>query len=133
MMGNHKAIALSNPLLESLKGWILELDDFSTIQADEVIMVGSFRGGFISRFPILKFSSSGQTQLGQQLERAVNGDVADPRMGLSHLGINLREALVAGGVQEDVENLLPLLGCLQSFSRDPCFEKPGFNQSPPQS
>jgi hypothetical protein len=47
----------------------------------------------------------------------------------SDLGINLGKAFVAGRVQEDVENLFPLFGCLQPFFGDPCLKEIGFNRS----
>ena len=115
MMGNLKAVTLGNPPLEGFEGLVLELNNFSATQTDQVIVVASFRSRFVSRLPILKFSSSGQTQPGQKLESAVNGDIADSRVGFGHLGINLCETPVSGGVQEDVENLFPLLGRLQPF------------------
>jgi hypothetical protein len=68
--------------------------------------------------------------LGQKLESAVNGDVADFRVGLSHLGINLCKTLVAGRVQEDVENLFPLFGRLQPFFRYPGLKEVGFDKPP---
>lgn len=68
--------------------------------------------------------------MGQKLEGAVNGDVADFGVCFRDLGINLWKTLVAGGVQEDIENLFPLLGCLQPLLRNPCFEKIGFDRPP---
>jgi hypothetical protein len=43
------------------------------------------------------------------------------------LGINLWKTLVAGRVEEDVENLLPLFGRLQPYFRDACFKRIGFD------
>jgi hypothetical protein len=37
---------------------------------------------------------------------------------------------VAGRVQEDVENLFPLLGRLQPFFRDPGLKEVGFDKPP---
>lgn len=122
MVGDLKPVTLGNPLLKGFKRWVLELNNLPAIETDEVIVVGSFRRGFIPRLPVLKFSPGGQTQPGQKLEGAVNGDVADFRVGFSHLGINLCETLMSGGIQEDVENLFPLFGRLQPFFRDPCFK-----------
>jgi hypothetical protein len=42
MMGNPKTVALGNPLLKGFKRRILEFDDRPAIEADEVIVVGSF-------------------------------------------------------------------------------------------
>ncbi len=42
MVGNLKTVTLGNPLLKGLQGLVLKFDDFSTIQADQVIMVAPF-------------------------------------------------------------------------------------------
>ena len=42
MMGNLKTVTLGNPLLKGFEGLVLELNNLSAIEADEVIMVGSF-------------------------------------------------------------------------------------------
>jgi len=126
MMGSLKTVTLGNPLLKGFKSRILELNDLSATEADEVVMVGSIGSRFVSRFPILKFSSSGQTKPGQKLEGAVHGNIADFRVGFSNLGINLCETLVPGGVQKGVEDLFPLLCCLQPFLGDPCFKEVSF-------
>jgi hypothetical protein len=42
MMGNLKTVTLGNPLLEGFKGLVLKLNNLSAIEADEVIVVGSF-------------------------------------------------------------------------------------------
>jgi hypothetical protein len=49
-------------------------------------------------------------------------------VGFSDLGINLGKALVAGRVQENVENLFPLFGGLQPFFRDSGLKEVGFNR-----
>ncbi len=131
MVGNLETVSLGNPLLKGLQGLVFEFDDLSAFQADEMIMVASLGCGFISRFPVLEFPPGGQAQPGQKLEGAVNGDVADLGVGLGDLGINLRETPVPGGAQKGVENLLPLLRCLQSFFGDPCFKQVGWDRPSP--
>ena len=42
MVGNLKTVTLGNPLLKGLQGLVLEFEDLSAIQADQVIMVASF-------------------------------------------------------------------------------------------
>jgi hypothetical protein len=42
MMGDLETVTLGNPLLEGFKGLVLKLNNLSAIEADEVIMVGSF-------------------------------------------------------------------------------------------
>ena len=130
MVERLKTVAVGDGVLEGFEGFVFKFDDFAAIEADQVIMVASFRSRFVSRLPILEFSSVGQTQPGQELEGTVNGDVADFRVGFGDLGINLCKTLVAGGVQEDVENLFPLFGRLQPFFRDPGLKEVGFDKPP---
>ena len=127
-MGDLETVTLGNPLLKGFERRVLEFNNLSAVEADQVIVVASFGGGLISCLAILEFPPGGETQLGQKLEGAVNGNVADLRVGFNDLGIDLRKALVAGRIQEDVEDFFPLLGRLQPFFGDPCFKKIGFNR-----
>jgi hypothetical protein len=68
----------------------------------------------------------GQTEAGEEFQGAVNGRMADFRIGFDDLSKNLSETLMPGGVQEDVKNLFPLFGRLQPFFRDPCLKEVGF-------
>jgi len=114
-MRDVEAVALGNPSLKSFQCSIFKFDNLSAIQTNEMIMMGSFRGGFISGLPIRKFSLGGQAETGEEPQGPVNGRVADRGVRFGHLSINLREVLVAGGIQEDMEDLFSLLGRLQSF------------------
>jgi hypothetical protein len=42
MVRDLKAVALGNPLLKGLKGLVLEFNNLSAIQADQMIMMASF-------------------------------------------------------------------------------------------
>ena len=89
-------VTLGNPILEGFERRVLELNDLSAIETNQVIVVASLQSRFISRLAVFKFSSGGETQPGQELEGSVDGDVADFGVDFNNLSINLRETLVAG-------------------------------------
>jgi hypothetical protein len=42
MVRDLKAMTLGNPLLEGLEGWVLEFDNLSAIETDQMVVVASF-------------------------------------------------------------------------------------------
>jgi hypothetical protein len=127
MMEDLKLVTLGDPTLKGFKSLVLEFNNLSAIDTDQVIMVSSFRSGFISGLSINKFPLGCQTETGEELQGAINGYAADFRICFGDLEINLVEALMPGQIQEDVENLFPLFGRLQPFFRNPCLKEIGFN------
>jgi len=109
---NLKTVALGNAILKCLKGVILEFNNLSTLEADQVIMVVLSLSGFVLCLPIRKFPLSGQAKTGEKLQGSVDSRVANLGMSLRHLGIDLSKVLVARGIEKDIENLFPLLGRL---------------------
>jgi len=104
-----------------LKGFeclILEFNNLSTIQADQVIVMGPLRSGLISGLSVSEFSLGGQAEASEELQGAIDGDVADFRVCFGDLRINLCKVLVSGGIEKDGEDLFPLFGRLQPFSRN---------------
>ncbi len=126
-MGDLKAVTLGDPPLEGFQCLVLEFNDLSAIEANEVIMVGPFRSRFKSRLSVGEFSLGGQTETCEEFQSAINGGVTNSWIGFGDLGVNLREALVPGRIQEDVEDLFPLSRCLQPFFRNPCPEETVFD------
>jgi hypothetical protein len=127
MIEDLKPVTLRNPTLKGFKSLVLEFNNLSAIETDQVIMMSSFRSGFISGLPISKFPLGCQAETGEELQGAIDGYAPDFRICFSNLGINLVKALMPGQIQEDVENLFPLFGCLQPFFRNPCPKEFGFN------
>jgi hypothetical protein len=122
-----KTVMPGDAVLKGFDGLVLEFDNPSAIKANEVIMVALFRCGFIPGLPIGKFPLGCQTKTGKELQGSIDGGIANFGIHFRHLRVDLGEILMAGRVEEDVEDLLPLLGCLQPFSRDPFLEKIGFH------
>jgi hypothetical protein len=67
-----------------------------------MIVMGSFRGGFISSFSVSKFPLGGKSETGEKLQSAVNSCVADLRIGFGDEGIYLGKAFMAGRIQKNV-------------------------------
>jgi len=126
---DFKVVMAGYGLLKRFKGLVLKLNNLPAIEADQVIMMASFRSGLIPGFSVCKFPLGGQTEAGEEFQGAVNGRMAYFGIGFDDLGKNLSETFMPGGVQEDVENLFPLFGRLQPFFRDPCLKEVGFYES----
>jgi hypothetical protein len=107
---NLKVVMVRNSILQGLEGLVLEFEDLSTINADQVIVMASFSNGLKSRLPVRKLSLGCQSQAGQELHGPVDRCIADLRIYLGYLGVDFSEVLVSGGVEEDVEDLLTLFG-----------------------
>jgi hypothetical protein len=130
MMGDLKSVTLGNAILEGFKGRVLKLDNPTAIKADQVVVMTPFGSRFIPGLSVSKFSLGRQTEASEKLQGAVNSRVANLGICLNNLGINLGEVLVAGRVQKDIEDFFPLLGCLQPFFVDLCFEEIVFHRPP---
>jgi hypothetical protein len=97
-MGDLKTVTLGNAILKGFKCWVLEFNNLSAIETDQVIMVAPFRSGFISGLSVSKFSLGGQTETCEEPQGAVNGGIADFGIGFGDLGINLGKALMPGRI-----------------------------------
>jgi hypothetical protein len=122
-MKNLETVTLGNAILKCFEGFVLEFDNLATLEADQVIMVGLSLRGFILSLSIRKFPLGGQAQTGEKLQGSINRRIANFGIDLGHLGIDLSQILMSRGVEKDVENLFPLFGRLQAFSRSPGLEE----------
>jgi hypothetical protein len=59
VMGDLKAVTLGDPPLEGFECLVLEFNDLSAIEANEVIMVGPFRSRLKSGLSVGEFSLGG--------------------------------------------------------------------------
>jgi hypothetical protein len=130
VMKDFEAMAPRNPVLKGFKPIVFKFENLSTTQADEMVMVGSLGSGFISGLTIGKFSLGGKTQAGEKLKGPIDRGITDLRIRFGHLGIDLRKVFMAGGVEEDVEDLRPLPGGLQPLFRDQGLKSVGLHGSP---
>lgn len=120
-------VTLGNAILKRFQGFIFEFDNVSTSEADQVVMMAPSGSGFVLSLPPGKFSLISQAEAGEKLQGPKDRRIANFGIGLSDLGIDLGKVLVLRGVEKDIQDLLPLLGGLQPFSTDPCFEEALFN------
>lgn len=121
-MGGLKTVAMSDVFLKGFYVFILKLNDLSTPKTNQMIMVGVSRRKLIPGLSVSKFSLDGQTEPGEELQGSVNGRITNFRIDFCDLGVDLSEVFMAIRVKEDVKDLLPLLGSLQSFVRNPSLE-----------
>jgi hypothetical protein len=95
MMKNLKMMTLGNTVLKGLKGLIFKFNNLSAIETDQVVMMASFRSGFVSGLSIGKFPLIRQTETSEELQGSINRGVSDFRIHPGNLGINLREILMS--------------------------------------
>jgi len=126
VVGDPKPMTSGNSALKGFECSILEFNNPSAIQTDQVIVMAPFRSGFISGLSVSKFSLSSQAETSEKFKGTIDGDVADFRIGSGDLGINLCEVLMPGGIEEDGEDLFPLFGGLQPFFGDACLKETAF-------
>ncbi len=120
VMRDPEPMASGDSVLKRLECLVLKFNNPSAIQTNQVIVVAPFRGGLISGLSISKFSLGGQTQSSEQFEGTIDGDVADLRIGLCNLRINLGKAFVPGRIEKNSKDLFPLLCRLQPFAGNAC-------------
>jgi hypothetical protein len=119
MVRDFETVALSNAVLKGFHIFILKFNDLSTPKTDEMIMMAPSRSGFISGLSIAKFPLDCKTGTGEELQGSINSCITNFWTDLYYLGVDLSEVLMALRVKEDIEDLLPLFGRIQSFSRNP--------------
>jgi hypothetical protein len=118
MIENLKTMSSGNPFLMGFDNLIFEFDYFAAPETDQMIVVTAFSGGFIPGFPIVEFPLCGQTQTGEKLEGPIDRRITDLWIDPDHLGMDLRKVLMAGGVEEDIEDFCPLPGGLETLFGD---------------
>jgi hypothetical protein len=84
-----------------------------------VIVVVSPHDGLIPGLTVTELPLGGQTETGEEFQGPIDRGVPDFRVDFDDLGMNLREILVAGRVEENLKNLFPLLGRFQPFFGNP--------------
>ena len=126
MVRDPEPMTPGDSVLKGFECLILEFNNLSTIQADQVIVMGPLRSGLISGLSVSEFSLGGQAEASEELQGAIDGDVADFRVCFGDLRINLCKVLVSGGIEKGGEDLFPLFGRLQPFSRNACLKETVF-------
>ena len=109
-MEGLETVTLGNAILKCFKSVILEFDNLAALEADQVIMVVLPLNRLVLSFSIRKFPLSGQAKTGEKLERSIDCRIANFRIDLGHLGIDLSQVPMARGLEEDFKNFFPLFG-----------------------
>jgi hypothetical protein len=119
MVEDLETIAFCDVVLQGFKGVVLELNDLSAPEADQVVVVVSPGDGLIPGLTVTELSLGGQAETDKEFQGPIHRGVPDFRVDLRDLGMDLREILVAGRGEEDLENLFTLLGRFQAFFGNP--------------
>jgi len=122
-MKDLKMIALGDSILKGFQGLILELNDLSATEADQMIMMTVLGDGFVTGLAVGELPLGCQPKTGQELQGSINGGVANFGIDFRDPGINLGQVLMAGRVEKDVDNLFALFGCLQPLAGNPGFKE----------
>ena len=110
MSQDPEAVAIRDLALGSLDHRALELDDLPAPDADQMIVV--LVCDLVARQPI-EAALLGEPGFAEQLHRPVDRRVADVRVSLTHLSIQILSGDVTPHGQEHPENRLALLGVLE--------------------
>ncbi len=113
VMKDLEPIMVRDTFLERFECVVLELDDFSATQTDQVIVMPFFRDGFIPCFTVREFAFLCEPQTGKKFKRSIDRGVSDLGVDPGDKRIDLGKILVARRAQKNVEDLLPLFGRVQ--------------------
>jgi hypothetical protein len=122
-MENLETVTLGDAILKCFEGFVPEFDNLAALEADQVIMVALSLNRFILSLSIRPFPLGGQAQTGEKLQGSIDRRIADLGIHLGHLGIDLTQILVSRRVEKDSQNLFPLFGRFQAFSKSPHLEE----------
>ena len=131
MVKGLEAVTVSNRFLQRFQGLAFKFNNLTAPKADEVIVMAFARDRFVPCLPVSKSAFLGQAKAGEKLQGSIDRRITNSRIGLRHQGIDLSKVFVARGIRKNIENLLPLLGCLQSPVSNRRFELAGSNGTPP--
>jgi hypothetical protein len=95
VMRGYKLVALSDPILKSFKGLILELNYFPASEADQMIVMGFPRRGFIPGLSISKSSLGGQSETGEEFQGSIDCGITNFRIHVDDSSVDLGKVLVA--------------------------------------
>ena len=76
-------------------------------------------GGLVARLSVVEVALDGEAALLEQAQRAVHRGVADPRVDLLHLGVELLDADVAVGGEKHAGDVVALRSGLEPSLLEP--------------
>src|SRR5262245_4326883 len=122
---HHEAEEAGDALLQLLELLAVELDDLAAALADDVVVVLLLRlGGLVARLAVVEMPLVRQATLLQQLERPVDGGVADARVHLLDGGVQLLDREVLSGPEEHLRDVVALRGRFEAPLAQRLLEEP---------
>ena len=100
MPQEHEAVLLGQLLLQLLDTGIVDLDDLAAGLADDVVVVTVGSGHFVAGDAVTEVDLRGHAGIAQELERPVDGGLADARVQLLDMLIELLQRVVAGELKK---------------------------------
>src|SRR5688572_26317568 len=118
-MADHvEAEAPRDAFLLALDRFIVELEDVPALDTDQVIVVLEVTGGLVHRLALAEAALGREPTLGQELQRAVDGRVAQARILLAREREQALDAEVARALEELRGDDVALLGRLEPLLRE---------------
>ena len=121
---DEKAVPRRDLFLQSFDGLVLELDDGAAGGADQVVVVFAGQYVFVSGLTVMKQDLPGQSRLGKKLQSAIDRGVTYAGMAGLYLQVQLFNAYVLMGREEDVEDDITLAGGAQSLGHGELVKRP---------
>jgi hypothetical protein len=118
VIGHDEAMLMCNLFLQFLDTRILELDNFTAFNADEMIMMIAAVSDFVKGLTAAKVTLFGKATFRQQLERPVNCRIADMGMLFSNPVIKFLGRQMGGSTEKFIQNDFPLTRKLESLLAD---------------
>ena len=100
-------------LLDALHALVLKLDDAPAVLADEMVVMALLVDDLVPALSVVEVPFGDQLTFLEQLQRPVDGGVADVRVDLLDLGVQLFGADMAAQRKEHPRNIVALAGRLQ--------------------
>jgi hypothetical protein len=113
-----KAVLFGDLILKLFDTRILEFDDLTAPDADQMIMMLVMIAGFVTCLTITKMSLFGNPALGEKFQAAVNRRITNPGVLLAQAKIELFRRKMRTGAQELFENNFPLARRLQPLRQE---------------
>ena len=111
MAPNHEAEEATDAVLEALQLLARELDDLAAALADDVVVVLALALDRLeARLAVVEVALGSEPDLLEQLERAVDGGVADAWVHLLDRRVELLDGEVPRGAEEHARDVVPLGG-----------------------
>ena len=110
MRPHGEAVTSRDLLLQALDRGLFEFRDRAAFDADEVVVVVVVVRDLVPRDPVAEATLVSDTALGEQLQRPIDGRIADPRVDRADLRQELVDRDVRRRLEERLDDDTSLLG-----------------------